>query len=74
MSDDAETQRIIGQLQASVEGLQRDVHALRVQVAQLIEIAAVAKGGWKTLVAVGTLTSACTAAIIKFWAMLMGKG
>ena len=63
MNDDAETQRIIGQLQSSVENLQSDVRTLRREMRELIEIAATAKGGWKTLLAVGMTAASVSAAI-----------
>lgn len=63
MSDDAETQRIIGQLQASVEGLQRSVESLQRQVGRLTETIATAKGGWRTLVSVAGVSTAIGATV-----------
>jgi hypothetical protein len=66
MSDDHETQRIIGQLQASVATLTDEVGKLRTQMGQLLDIAATAKGGWKTLLAVGSAAAAVSAAVTSF--------
>ena len=66
MSDDPETQRFIGQLQASVENLQGEVRTLRGEMRQLIEMAATAKGGWRTLLAVGMTAASVSAAITSF--------
>lgn len=63
MSDDPETQRIIGQLQASVATLTAEVGQLRAQMTQLIELAATAKGGWRTLLSVASVSTAIGAAI-----------
>lgn len=66
MSDDAETQRIIGQLQASVEGLQKSVEVLQTQVGRLTETIASAKGGWRTLISVAGVSTAIGAAVAGF--------
>lgn len=70
MSEDSETQRIIGQLQSSVSSLQAEVHALRDQVMKLVELAATAKGGWRTLISVAgvsTTIGAALAALFNRW-------
>lgn len=63
MSENADTQRAIGHLQASVEHLQNQVAILRKQVSGLVETIATAKGGWKTLISVASTSTAIGAAI-----------
>jgi hypothetical protein len=63
MTDDAETQRIIGQLQATADNLQVEVRELRKQVSALVELVATARGGWRTLLAVGAAAASVGAGI-----------
>jgi hypothetical protein len=53
-------------LQASVENLQGEVVMLRQQMTAILEIANTAKGGWKTLLAVGGIAASIGASIAAF--------
>ena len=65
-SDDTNTQRSIGHLQASVENLQGEVALLRQQMTAVLEIANTAKGGWKTLLSVGGISASMGAGLAAF--------
>ena len=44
------------------------------KIDSLIETAERAKGGWQALIAVSGISSAATAALIKFWTIIKGGG
>lgn len=62
----------IGELRGSLQGLQnevstvkRDVHDLRVEMAPVRDAISQARGGWKTLLAVGAIAGAAGALLSK---------
>lgn len=69
---DADVQREIGRLGATVERLEDDVRDLRRMTADMHTTITEARGGWKTLLAVGALSSALTTACLKFWTLIRG--
>lgn len=71
MTDD--TQRTLGEYGAKIEALQDDVTGLRTDVKTIMLTLAEARGGWKTLVAVGTVAGAIGAvgAKVVSWAVSM---
>lgn len=64
--------RDLGRLEGKVEKLDNDVDDIKRMVASMHQTIAEAKGGWKTLIAVGTVSSAVTTAALKFFAMFKG--
>jgi type IV secretory pathway VirJ component len=58
-----ETSQAIGQLQAKVETLETEVRQLRDEVARLVAVLNAGKGGWRTLIMVGTAATALGAAV-----------
>ena len=64
--------RDLGRLEGKVEKLDDDVDDLKRMVAEIHQTISEAKGGWKTLVVVGTVSSALTTAAIKAMAWLKG--
>jgi chromosome segregation ATPase len=70
MTDDV--QRDIGRLEASQDAMADDIHELRedvkeikAQIADIHEILSQAKGGWRTLLMIGGLSSAVTVIVSK---------
>jgi archaellum component FlaC len=66
------SERDIGRHEEAINSLKGEVHAMREQVSEIREILATARGGWKTLVAVGSISSAITTGVIKILAMIKG--
>lgn len=64
--------RDLGRLEGKVEKLDDDVDDLKRMVAEIHQTISEARGGWKTLVVVGTVSSALTTAAIKAIAWLKG--
>lgn len=60
----------IGRHDAKIEALEREVHALRDDVADIKRMLSEAKGGWKMLMMVGGMSAAIGAAAAKLatWA------
>jgi hypothetical protein len=58
-----ETSQAIGQLQAQVATLEREVKDLRDQVAKLVAILNAGKGGWRAMMFVGTVATGVGAAV-----------
>jgi len=69
-----ELQYEVGRHDASIQNLEREVHAMRNEVAAMRAILEQARGGWKLMVSVGTISGAIGASVAKFWAMLKGLG
>lgn len=65
-------ERDIGRHDEAINTLKNEVAALRADIAEVKEILASARGGWKTLVAVGSFAGAIGAAIVKGIGMLKG--
>lgn len=64
--------RDLGRLEGKVEKLDDDVDDLKRMVGEIHQTISEAKGGWKTLVVVGTVSSALTTGAIKALAWLKG--
>lgn len=72
MSDDAKLHRDIGRLEATVEQLAESQQRTEQRVQAIHDVVMSAKGGWKTLVVVGSISSALTTAVIKFFSIFKG--
>ena len=57
--------RDLGRLEGKVEKLDDDVDDIKRMVASMHQTITEAKGGWKTLIVIGTVSSAITTAVIK---------
>ncbi len=57
--------RDFGRLEAEVENLRNEVAGLRTDVRELLQIVSTAKGGWRTLVMVGSAAGAMGAFLAK---------
>jgi len=57
----------IGRHDAKIEALEREVHALRADVAEIKQMLSEAKGGWKTLMLVGGCSAAVGAFVDKLF-------
>lgn len=58
---DVSIDREIGKHEEAIDTLKKDVAAIRQDMDQIKEILQQARGGWKTLVAVGSLSSGLSA-------------
>lgn len=67
MSDDAIDRRDYGRLEAQVEQLTRDVHAMQKTMEDMRDLLQQATGGWKLLMAVGGAAAAAATGIS--WAL-----
>jgi hypothetical protein len=67
MSEDQIDRRDYGRLEAQVEQLAKDVHALKETVETMRDMLQQATGGWKLLLAVGGAAAATASAIS--WAL-----
>lgn len=70
MSD--EIHRDIGRHDEAIENLKTEVAAMRVDVAAIKSMMEQTKGGWKTLLAVGTLAGGVGAWVVKIFATAKG--
>lgn len=68
----SDVQRDLGAHEAKIEALEREVHAMRGDLAEIKGLLQQAKGGWKVLLAVGSLSSGLTVGLLKFMAVLKG--
>lgn len=59
-------QRTIGRLEAKIEALEQQQSAMMAELKQISGTLAEAKGGWKTLIAVGAVAGGVGAFIGKF--------
>jgi hypothetical protein len=66
------SERDIGRHEEAIGSLKAEVHALRVEVSKMSDILSTAKGGWRTLLAVGGIAGTVGAAVMKFVALLKG--
>lgn len=64
--------RDLGRLEGRVEKLDEDVDDVKRMVREMHETITEAKGGWKTLVAVGTIASGITAFFLKVLGFFKG--
>lgn len=64
--------RDIGRHDEAIETLKEEVSEMRKDLAEIKAILSQAKGGWRTLVAVGSIAGAIGAAIVKLIAMMKG--
>jgi hypothetical protein len=64
--------RDIGRHDEAIDNLKGEVHALRRDIAEIKSILATAKGGWKTLMILGSIAGAVGAAIVKMLGILKG--
>lgn len=67
-------ERDIGRHDEAIETLKNEVSALRTDIAEIKSILASARGGWRTLLAVGGIAGAVGAAIFKFIGTVKGGG
>lgn len=67
-----ELQYEIGRHEASIQSLQREVHAMRAELQSVRQILEQARGGWKLMVATGSIAGAIGAGFAKFVALLKG--
>lgn len=65
-------ERDIGRHDEAIDTLKDEVTGLRKDIAEIKSILATAKGGWKTLVAVGSIAGAIGAVLIKVIGFLKG--
>lgn len=63
-------EREIGRLQAQVEALQNQQTDMNRKLDTLVDFMSSARGSWKALLAMGSLASAVTVAIIKLWSLV----
>lgn len=61
-----EVQRTIGNFEAKIDRLEKDVQMLVASQTEILQILHQARGGWKVMVMVGGLASAVTVALSKF--------
>jgi len=61
-----ELHRDVGRHDAEIASLQREISELRIDVRSILATLAEARGGWKTLMAVGGLAGAVGALATKF--------
>ena len=66
MSVTVNEQRTIGRLEAKIETLEKQQAAIMTELKQISGTLAEAKGGWKTLIAVGAIAGSAGAIIGKF--------
>lgn len=64
--------RDLGRLEGKVEKLDDDVDDIKRMVASMHQTITEAKGGWKTLIVVGTVSSGITTAVLKFLTFMKG--
>ena len=67
MSDDSIDRRDYGRMEAQVEQLTKDVHALRETVSAMNDLMQQSKGGWRTIVFLGGIAGTMGAFIS--WAL-----
>lgn len=65
-------ERDLGRLEGKVEKLDDDVDDLKRMVAEMHQTITEAKGGWKTLVVVGSISAALTTVGIRFLGWIKG--
>lgn len=58
----------------AIRTLQREVHGLRKDIGEIKDIVSGVKGGWRTVVAFGTVTGAAGGLIFKLLSMIKGGG
>lgn len=68
----ADIERDLGRLEGRVEKMDNDIDDLKRMVADMHQTITEAKGGWKTLIAVGTLSAGVTTAVLKLIGWLKG--
>lgn len=68
----ADIERDLGRLEGRVEKMDNDIDDLKRMVADMHRTITEAKGGWKTLIAVGTLSAGVTTAVLKMIGWLKG--
>lgn len=68
----SDVQRDLGAHEAKIEALEREVHGMRGDLAEIKQILAQAKGSWKMLLAISSLSSGLTVAMVKVLAVLKG--
>lgn len=71
MSEEAQLHRDLGRLEAQVASLSAQLLLMQTQVREMHDAITSAKGGWKVLVGVGTVSAGITAVLAKvlgvFW-------
>lgn len=60
------TERDIGRLEGRMNSVESDLQEMKKDVKEILEVMNQAKGGWKTLVIVGTVSGAVGAFLAKF--------
>jgi len=70
MSDD--TQRVIGEHDAHIDQLRKDVREMREAVARIEAKLQQTEGAWRMLLGVSAVSSALTAAAFEVWGMMKG--
>ncbi len=71
MDIDMEIEREFGKIEAKVEELEKKVDKMQASLDRIVETLSEAKGGWKTLVAVGTIAGGLGAAATKVVGILL---
>jgi hypothetical protein len=66
--------RDIGRHEEAIDNLKTEVQALRSDIAEIKTILATAKGGWRTLMAIGSLAGVIGAGIMKIFGIAKGGG
>jgi hypothetical protein len=66
------SERDLGRHEEAIDTLKDEVSALRGDIAEIKSILATAKGGWKTLMAIGSVAGVVGAAFVKLIAMIKG--
>ncbi len=68
----SDVHRDIGRHDEAIDTLKDEVSAMRADLAEIKQMMAQAKGGWRTLMAVGGVAGAVGAALVKMLAHLKG--
>lgn len=68
----ADIERDLGRMEGRVEKMDNDIDDLKRMVVDMHQTITEAKGGWKTLIAVGTLSAGVTTAVLKLIGWLKG--
>lgn len=68
----ADIERDLGRLEGRVEKMDNDIDDLKRMVQDMHQTITEAKGGWKTLIAVGTLSAGVTTMVLKLVGWLKG--
>lgn len=71
--NDPQLHRDLGRVEGRLEKVETDVAEMKRMVSDLHTTITTAKGGWKTLVAVGGVSAALASAITKFISLFIGN-